>query len=88
MAILFHDGFGSPRQAPAADEFEYGAQTYIVGILAACQAMAACAGNWAWTTKGLGQEDTVLCGLEWRQLPPGIHQQHGQGNLGLWTCCR
>ncbi len=50
MAVLFHDGFGSPRQAPAADEFEHGAQTYIVGILAACQAMAACAGNWAWTT--------------------------------------
>ena len=43
VTILFHDGFGSPRDLVMAnDEFEQGTQTHIVNVMyARCQSITA-----------------------------------------------
>ena len=47
VTILFHDGFGSPRHAPMATEFEQGTQTHIVNVMyARCQSITAYVQCW------------------------------------------
>jgi len=43
--ILFHDGFGSPRHVPQANEFEQGTQIHIV-MYASCQSITAYVQCW------------------------------------------
>jgi len=45
VTILFHDGFGSPRHAPQANDFEQGTQSHIV-MYARCQSITAYVQCW------------------------------------------